>query len=133
MWSLRHGWIGKSPASFCPVKQTCCMKLPLTLISLNVLFYFHIFGFWVVASWNRYSLCKQSSLPSGKKLISYLFFAKRGPLRQRCPYSGFFWSVFSRIWIILISPYSVQIQGNKNQKSSKYGPFSRSGQIEKRK
>ena len=41
-------------------------------------------------------------------------------LRKKCPYSEFFWSVFSRIWteyrvIQNISPYSVQIAG-------KYGP-----------
>ena len=123
MWSLRHGWIGKSPASFCPVKQTCCMKLPLTLISLNVLFYFHIFGFWVVASWNRYSLCKQSSLPSGKKLISYLFFAKRGPLRQRCPYSGFFWSVFPAFGYFLSLRIQSKYREIRTRKAPNMDPF----------
>ena len=38
----------------------------------------------------------------------------------------FFWSIFSRIWtkygeILRISPYSVQIQENKDQKNSVFG------------
>ena len=50
-------------------------------------------------------------------------------LREKCPYSEFFWSVFSRFWteygeIPPISPYSVQMWGNKDQKNSGYGHFS---------
>ena len=46
-------------------------------------------------------------------------------LREKCPYSEFFWSVFSRIRtdyreIQNISPYSVQIWENTDQKNSKY-------------
>ena len=38
-----------------------------------------------------------------------------------CPNTSFFWSVFSRIWteygeILRISPYSVQMRGNTDQK-----------------
>ena len=52
-------------------------------------------------------------------------------LRQKCPYSEFFWSVFPRIWneygeILGISTYSVQMRENTDQKISEYGPFSRS-------
>ena len=55
-----------------------------------------------------------------------------GALREKCPYSGFFWSVFSRIWteygeILRISAYSVRMRQNADQKNSKYGHFSRSG------
>ena len=50
-------------------------------------------------------------------------------LREKCPYSEPFWSVFSRIRteygkIRSISPYSVQIRENMNQNNSKYGHFS---------
>ena len=53
------------------------------------------------------------------------------PLREKCPYSDFFESVFSHIrkkhgelWSI--SPYSVQMRENTDQKNSEYGHFSRS-------
>ena len=47
-------------------------------------------------------------------------------LREKCPYSEFFWSLFSRIQtkygeIWSISPYSAQTQENTKQKNSKYG------------
>ena len=50
-------------------------------------------------------------------------------LREKCLGSKFFWSVVSRILtgygeILRISPYSVQVQENTDQKSSKYGHFS---------
>ena len=47
-------------------------------------------------------------------------------LREKCPYSKFFWSVFSRIWTEYgeILPYSVQMRENKDQKNSEYGHFS---------
>ena len=49
---------------------------------------------------------------------------------QKCPYSEFFWSVSSRIRIEYgdirsISPYSVRIWENTDQKNSKYEHFSR--------
>ena len=52
-------------------------------------------------------------------------------LRKKCPYSEFFWSVFSRIWteygeIRSISPYSVRMRENTDQNNSEYGHFSRS-------
>ena len=50
---------------------------------------------------------------------------KKLTLRKKCPYSGFFWSVFSRN----ISPYSVRMRENKNQKNSEYGHFLRSVRI----
>ena len=51
-------------------------------------------------------------------------------LQEKCLYSEFFWSVFSRIRteygkIRSISPYSVQIRENTDQKNSEYGHFSR--------
>ena len=55
-------------------------------------------------------------------------------LRENCPSSEFFWSVFSRIRteygeILRISPYSVRMQENTDQKNSEYGHFSRSGSL----
>ena len=52
-------------------------------------------------------------------------------LREKCPYSEFFWSLFSRIRtefgeIWSIYPYSVGMPENTDQKNSEYGPFSRS-------
>ena len=52
-------------------------------------------------------------------------------LREKCPYSEFFWSVFSRIRaeyakIPRISSYSVRMWENTDQKNSEYGHFSRS-------
>ena len=52
-------------------------------------------------------------------------------MRKKCPYSEFFWSAFFRIWteyakILCISPYSVQMRENMDQKNSQYGHFLRS-------
>ena len=57
------------------------------------------------------------------------------PLREKCPYSKFFWSVFSRIRIeygevLRISPYSVQMREDTGQKNSEYGNFSRSDHLD---
>ena len=53
-------------------------------------------------------------------------------LREMCPYSELFWSVFSRIRtqsgkIRSISPYSIQMRENTDQNYSEYGHFLRSG------
>ena len=52
-------------------------------------------------------------------------------LREKCPYSELFWSLFSRILteygeMLLISPYSVEMWKNTDQKNSEYGHFLRS-------
>ena len=52
-------------------------------------------------------------------------------LRKKCTYSDLFWSVFSSIRskygeIRSISPYSVRMRENTDQKNSEYGHFSRS-------
>ena len=52
-------------------------------------------------------------------------------LREKCPYSEFFWSVFSRSRtkygeILRISPYSVRMLENTYQKNSKHRHFLRS-------
>ena len=57
---------------------------------------------------------------------------KNVSLREKCPYSEFFWSVFSSILSqygeIRISPYSDRMWENTDQKNnSKYEHFSRSG------
>ena len=48
-------------------------------------------------------------------------------LREKRPFSEFFWSVFSHIWtkygeILRVFPYSVRMQ--ENTKNSEYGHFS---------
>ena len=43
----------------------------------------------------------------------------RYPMHEKCPYSEFFWSVFSGI-------RTVQMRENMDQKNSEYGHFSRS-------
>ena len=55
------------------------------------------------------------------------FFIKR----EKCLYSEFFWSVFSRIQteygeVLRICPYSVRMQENTDQKNSEYGHYSSS-------
>ena len=55
-------------------------------------------------------------------------------LREKCLYSEIFWSVFSRIWseygeILRISPSSVQMRENMDQKDSERRHFSRSVNI----
>ena len=53
-------------------------------------------------------------------------------MRESCPYSELFWSVFSRIRteygeILRISPYSVQMRENANQNNSEDGDFLHKG------
>ena len=52
-------------------------------------------------------------------------------LREKCPYSEFLWSLFSSIRteygdILCISPYSVRMRENTDQKNSEYEHFSHS-------
>ena len=52
-------------------------------------------------------------------------------LREKCPYSELFWSIFSRIRtefgeIWNISPYSVRMRENTDQNNSEYRHFLRS-------
>ena len=59
-----------------------------------------------------------------------IFYA-RYPLRDKCPYSELFWSVFSRIRteygeILRISPYLVRMRENTDQNDSEYEHFLRS-------
>ena len=49
-------------------------------------------------------------------------------LREKCSYSGLFWSAFSRIRteygeLQIISPYSVQMRENADQNNPEYGHF----------
>ena len=51
------------------------------------------------------------------------------PLREKCPHSDLFWSIFSRIRIEYreirgISPYSARMRENADQNNSEYGHFS---------
>ena len=62
------------------------------------------------------------------EIREYIF--NKFPLCEKCPYSEFFWSVFSLIRteygeIRSIFPYSVRMRENTDQKNSKYGHFSR--------
>ena len=80
-------------------------------------------------------------LKTGTELITSVWFVKRyWPLfmfdslihtyilRETCPHSESFWSLFSRIWteygeILCIYPYSVQMRENTDQNNYEYGPF----------
>ena len=67
---------------------------------------------------------KSSSLMFDRVLNMLLLIA-----HEKCPYSEFFWSVFSRIRteygeILRISPYSVRMRENRDQKNSENGHFS---------
>ena len=58
-------------------------------------------------------------------------FTRLCTLREKCPYSGIFWSVFFRIWteygeMLRISPYSAQMRENMDQNYSEYKQFLRS-------
>ena len=88
--------------------------------------------------------CKLLGTPISKKICERLLldtFRKRtknkklGLKNETCPYSEFFWSVFPRIQteygeIPQISPYSVRMRGNTDQKNSEYGHFSRTVKLE---
>ena len=57
-----------------------------------------------------------------------------GALSEKCLYFVFIWSLFSRIWteygeMRSISPYSLRMRENTDQKISKYGYFSRSAEF----
>ena len=49
-------------------------------------------------------------------------------MREKCPYSEFFWTLFSSIRteygdLLCKSTHSVRMQENTNQKNSEYGHF----------
>ena len=77
----------------------------------------------------RFSFWKAKLVPA--KLIQVFISLFQITLLEKCPYSGFFWSVFSCLRteygeMRSISPYSVRIRENTDQKNSEYGHFSRS-------
>ena len=78
---------------------------------------------------SRFSFWKAKLVPA--KLIQVFISLFQITLREKCPHSGFFWSVFSCLRteygeMRSISPYSVRIRENTDQKNSEYGHFSRS-------
>ena len=69
--------------------------------------------------------------PDHNLQIRYL---QNSTLREECPYSEIFWSVFFRIrtefgGILRISSYSVRMRVNVDRKNSKYGHFLRSSTL----
>ena len=53
------------------------------------------------------------------------------PLREKCPNTGVFWSVFSHIWtehgdLLRKLPYSVRMRGNADRKKTPFLDTSRS-------
>ena len=70
--------------------------------------------------------------PYFKKVFSKLHCSlTKKALREKCTYLELFWSTFSRIRtgygeILRISPYSVRMRENTDQKNSEYGHFLRS-------
>ena len=74
-----------------------------------------------------HSLCSDNQ----KNFVFIQFPVSFLKLQEKCPYSVFFWTVFSAIRaeyreIRSISPYSIEMRENTDQKNSKYGYFSRS-------
>ena len=61
-------------------------------------------------------LLSKSNLGPSQALMMDFF-----TLREKCPYSGLFWSVFSSIRSI--SPYSVRMRENTDQNNFEYGHF----------
>ena len=71
------------------------------------------------------------SYNTGLRLVLVSRPVQLSTLREKCPYSEFFWSVFFHIRteygeIFHISSYSIWVRENAEQKSSEYGPFLRS-------
>ena len=65
-----------------------------------------------------------SLLSFSRKKVSHCIRQKEYiSLHGKCPYSEFFWPLFSRIRVF---PYSVRMRENAGQKNFKYGHFSRS-------
>ena len=69
------------------------------------------------------------SLNMSIRLFEVIEISIRRSLRKKCPYSEFFWSLFSHIRtdygeILRISPYSVLMRENTDQKNSVFGHFS---------
>ena len=69
------------------------------------------------------------------KNAGYLRYLVSVSMREKCPYSEFFWSVFPLIQkkygeMLCILPHLVWMLENTDQKNSEYGHFSRSVLIE---
>ena len=74
-----------------------------------------------------------TSFSKGEILAKHNLFEK-DTLHEKCSYSEFFWSVFSRIWTEygeILSPNSVRMQENTDQENSEYGLFSPSDRFAK--
>ena len=79
------------------------------------------------------NLLESPSLPTPAQLLVHLFydffpFPLSDPLRKKCPYSDFLWPVFFRIRseygeTLCISPYSIQMRENTDQKNFEYGHY----------
>ena len=59
---------------------------------------------------------------------------RNDPLRKKCTYSEFFWSVFFRIWteygnLLYNSLYSPRMRENTVQKNPEYGHYLRSDRL----
>ena len=80
----------------------------------------------MTSNWDVRRSCLNMQLFSGMFLHHF-----NRTLREKCPYSEILWFLFSRIWIeygeiIRISPYSVRMRKNRDQKNYEYGHFLRS-------
>ena len=96
----------------------------------------NFFCFWTMKSWNVHP--KEIMHSVSIDLLKNKWHEEQKylsiTLPEKCPYLDFFWSVFSPIRteygeILHISPYSVRMRENTDQKNSKYGHFSRSVKI----
>ena len=76
-------------------------------------------------------LCQRQSMKASKDQYPFSKKQQKHTLLEKCPYSEFFLSVFSRLRpeyeeILCIFPYSVSMRENMDQKNSEYRHFSRS-------
>ena len=82
----------------------------------------------------KYNTVELRVLTSSSFSSDIFSFTEGSILREKCPYSEIFWSVFSFVWtgygeILCISPYSVWPRKNTDQKKSKYRHFARCGKL----
>ena len=73
-----------------------------------------------------FTICRNISQPNVRQMLQL-----RNILREKCPHSELFWFPFSLILteygeILRISPYSVRMRENADQKNSIYGHYLRS-------
>ena len=111
------------PSILCQLqKKEQCKYLALSCLGEEIDIYLST-GKLYVKSLNRGSLFVSENVDVPTEV------SQKNALREKYPYSEFFWSIFSRTRtqygeVRSISSYSVQMRENMDQKSFEYGHFS---------